>query len=374
MPPTWSMCACVSTRRAARAGRKASTAAANGSHCDAHHERVDDGEAVVVGDHARVADARLAARLQPDPHAVGRARASVSIGPRFDATAGYRYSDHVGAHPQPPRRTCLPSPARARRCSPRPPGSAPTWSSSTSRTPSRRSRRRPRATQIVQAINDQDWGDTVLCVRVNAWDTEWTYRDVIHVVEDASERLDEIMLPKVQSASEVQSRSTCCSPRSSRRPGRAVDGRHRGADRDGARPHQRRGDLRGVAAARDDHLRSGRLRGVDRDAGAHRRRADPRVPGRPLPLRVLQDPHGRPGQRAPGDRRPVPEDQRARRAARLRDAHPHPRLRRQVGAAPRPGRGDQRGVHAHPGAVRPRLRHPRGLREGHDRRRPAAAR
>ena len=57
---------------------------------------------------------------------------------------------------------------------------------------------------VVQAINEQDWGETVLCVRVNAWDTEWTYRDVIHVVENASERLDELMLPKVQSAAEVQ--------------------------------------------------------------------------------------------------------------------------------------------------------------------------
>jgi citrate lyase subunit beta / citryl-CoA lyase len=56
---------------------------------------------------------------------------------------------------------------------------------------------------VVKAINSLDWGDTVLCVRVNAWDTKWTYRDVIHIVENASERLDEIMLPKVQSAAEV---------------------------------------------------------------------------------------------------------------------------------------------------------------------------
>ena len=56
---------------------------------------------------------------------------------------------------------------------------------------------------VVDAINNQDWGDAVLCVRVNAWDTKWTYRDVIHIVENASERLDEIMLPKVQSAAEV---------------------------------------------------------------------------------------------------------------------------------------------------------------------------
>src|SRR5437016_5178117 len=55
----------------------------------------------------------------------------------------------------------------------------------------------------VKAINEGDWGDKVLCVRVNAWDTKWTYRDVIYVVENASERLDELMLPKVQNAAEV---------------------------------------------------------------------------------------------------------------------------------------------------------------------------
>src|SRR5256714_8051930 len=55
----------------------------------------------------------------------------------------------------------------------------------------------------VKAINEGDWGDKVLCVRVNAWDTKWTYRDVIYVVENASERLDEIMPPKVQNAAEV---------------------------------------------------------------------------------------------------------------------------------------------------------------------------
>ena len=27
---------------------------------------------------------------------------------------------------------------------------------------------------VVRAIRDLDWGDTVVCVRVNAWDTKWT--------------------------------------------------------------------------------------------------------------------------------------------------------------------------------------------------------
>ena len=57
--------------------------------------------------------------------------------------------------------------------------------------------------KVVAAVRDQDWGDAVLCVRVNAWDTKWTYGDVIEVVGQAGPRLDEIMLPKVQTAAEV---------------------------------------------------------------------------------------------------------------------------------------------------------------------------
>ena len=57
--------------------------------------------------------------------------------------------------------------------------------------------------RVVKAVRDHDWGESVLCVRVNAWDTRWTYGDVIEVVGQAGERLDEIMLPKVQSAAQV---------------------------------------------------------------------------------------------------------------------------------------------------------------------------
>jgi len=57
--------------------------------------------------------------------------------------------------------------------------------------------------KAVDAVKNQDWGEKVLCVRVNAWDTKWTYGDVIEVVGNAGERLEEVMLPKVQSAAEV---------------------------------------------------------------------------------------------------------------------------------------------------------------------------
>ena len=57
--------------------------------------------------------------------------------------------------------------------------------------------------KVAAAIRDLDWGDRVLCVRINAWDTRWTYGDVIEVVTGGGERLDEVMLPKTQSAAEV---------------------------------------------------------------------------------------------------------------------------------------------------------------------------
>jgi citrate lyase subunit beta/citryl-CoA lyase len=57
--------------------------------------------------------------------------------------------------------------------------------------------------KVVDAIKNLDWGERVLCVRVNAWDTTWTYGDVIEVVANAGERLDEIMMPKVQRAADV---------------------------------------------------------------------------------------------------------------------------------------------------------------------------
>jgi citrate lyase subunit beta / citryl-CoA lyase len=57
--------------------------------------------------------------------------------------------------------------------------------------------------KVVDAVKNLDWGDKILCVRVNAWDTKWTYGDVIEVVGNAGERLEEVMLPKVQSAAEV---------------------------------------------------------------------------------------------------------------------------------------------------------------------------
>lgn len=56
---------------------------------------------------------------------------------------------------------------------------------------------------IVAALNEGGWGSKVRTVRVNDWTTQWTYRDVVEVVEGAGANLDCIMLPKVQTPEQV---------------------------------------------------------------------------------------------------------------------------------------------------------------------------
>lgn len=58
--------------------------------------------------------------------------------------------------------------------------------------------------KVSEAIRTLDWGDKVLCVRVNDWSTKWTAFDILEVVGTAGDRLDEIMLPKVETAAQIQ--------------------------------------------------------------------------------------------------------------------------------------------------------------------------
>jgi malyl-CoA/(S)-citramalyl-CoA lyase len=56
---------------------------------------------------------------------------------------------------------------------------------------------------VVAAINEIDWGNKTLSVRINGLDTPWMYRDLVEVLEQAGERLDLIMIPKVGTAADV---------------------------------------------------------------------------------------------------------------------------------------------------------------------------
>ncbi|GAA4230033.1 citrate lyase subunit beta/citryl-CoA lyase [Streptosporangium album] len=56
---------------------------------------------------------------------------------------------------------------------------------------------------IVAALREGDWSGRTRVVRVNDLSTQWTYRDVIEVVEGAGEFLDCLMLPKVEDPAQV---------------------------------------------------------------------------------------------------------------------------------------------------------------------------
>ena len=56
---------------------------------------------------------------------------------------------------------------------------------------------------VIAATRDVDWGTKVLSVRINGLDTPWWVRDVVDLMEQAGDRLDQIMIPKVGCAADV---------------------------------------------------------------------------------------------------------------------------------------------------------------------------
>ncbi len=56
---------------------------------------------------------------------------------------------------------------------------------------------------IIQALNEIDFGKKTVSVRINGLDTHYMYRDVVDVIEQGGLRLDLIMIPKVGTAADV---------------------------------------------------------------------------------------------------------------------------------------------------------------------------
>jgi malyl-CoA/(S)-citramalyl-CoA lyase len=56
---------------------------------------------------------------------------------------------------------------------------------------------------IIAAVSEVDWGRKTLSVRINGLDTPWWYRDVVDLLEQAGDRLDMIMIPKVGCAADL---------------------------------------------------------------------------------------------------------------------------------------------------------------------------
>lgn len=66
--------------------------------------------------------------------------------------------------------------------------------------PSEKAAARSIAAESLKAL---DFGHRAVAVRVNSVYTAWCYRDVVEVVEAAGDRLDTLILPKVESAADV---------------------------------------------------------------------------------------------------------------------------------------------------------------------------
>lgn len=57
--------------------------------------------------------------------------------------------------------------------------------------------------KAVKALNEEDFGDKTLSLRINGLDTHYCYRDVVDIMEQGGERLDLIMIPKVGTAADI---------------------------------------------------------------------------------------------------------------------------------------------------------------------------
>jgi citrate lyase subunit beta/citryl-CoA lyase len=57
--------------------------------------------------------------------------------------------------------------------------------------------------QVIRVVRELDWGDKPRLYRVNGLDTPFFYRDLIEVVEAAGDRLDLVMIPKVNRPEDV---------------------------------------------------------------------------------------------------------------------------------------------------------------------------
>ncbi len=56
---------------------------------------------------------------------------------------------------------------------------------------------------IIDALQNLDFGSAAVSVRINGLDTHYMYRDVVDILEQGGERLDMIMIPKVGTPSDV---------------------------------------------------------------------------------------------------------------------------------------------------------------------------
>ncbi len=68
-------------------------------------------------------------------------------------------------------------------------------------------KRQARST-LIETVDKHEWNKTTVSCRINGTATRWWYEDIINLVEDVGVDIDTIVIPKVRSASEVETVST----------------------------------------------------------------------------------------------------------------------------------------------------------------------
>jgi len=56
---------------------------------------------------------------------------------------------------------------------------------------------------IIEGLNTIDWNNKTVSVRINGLDTHYMYRDVVDILEQAGNKLDTILIPKVGTDADV---------------------------------------------------------------------------------------------------------------------------------------------------------------------------
>ena len=56
---------------------------------------------------------------------------------------------------------------------------------------------------VIRSLDSLDWGEKVVTVRINSLDTPFAYRDLLSVLEDGGERVDAVVVPKVNVAGDI---------------------------------------------------------------------------------------------------------------------------------------------------------------------------
>lgn len=63
-------------------------------------------------------------------------------------------------------------------------------------------------TELIETIDKHDWSEKTLTYRINGTDTRWWHNDIIEVIDAVGTAIDSLIVPKVQSPSDIKTVAT----------------------------------------------------------------------------------------------------------------------------------------------------------------------